>query len=276
VTAEGTRTWVQEAGPTDGPPVVLIHGFGGSTFSWRDTLPALGAAGYRAVALDLRGFGLSDKVLAADFSHPSQARFTTAVMDALGIGSAVVVGHSMGANVAAHLAVMSPDRVDGLVLVDGATGPEPGGGPGGPVAGALLALPPAQRLAQHLLRRIATPDRVAGILRSAYLDPAVVTAEVEAGYLAPQRLADWDTALIGIIRDAGANALGERFATIAAPTRIIWGAEDPWIPLARGEALRDALPASELVVIPNSGHLPFEEQPEAFLDALLPFLEAST
>jgi pimeloyl-ACP methyl ester carboxylesterase len=276
VTADGTRTWVQEAGPTDGPAIVFLHGFGGSTFSWRDTLPAVAAAGYRAVALDLRGFGLSDKTLDADYGHPAQARFTLAVMDELGIDRAVIVGHSMGGNVAAHLALDAPDRVRGLVLVDAATGPDATGGPGGPIVGALLELPPAQRLAQHLLRRLATPDRVADILRSAYLDPSAVTAETEAGYLVPQRLPDWDLALIGIIRDGGANAIGDRFATIVASTLIIWGDRDPWIPLSTGEAIRRALPASEMVVIANSGHLPFEEQPDAFIDALIPFLESTS
>jgi pimeloyl-ACP methyl ester carboxylesterase len=88
--------------------VILLHGFGGSTFSWRLTLPALADAGYSAVALDLRGFGLSDKDGGADHGHAAQARYVAALMDELAIQDAVVVGHSMGGNVAAHLAVHAP------------------------------------------------------------------------------------------------------------------------------------------------------------------------
>jgi pimeloyl-ACP methyl ester carboxylesterase len=274
VTADGTRTWVQDAGRSDDPAVVLLHGFGGSTFSWRLTLPALAEAGYRAVATDLRGFGLSDKDGRADHGHAAQARFVAAVMDQLAIGDAVVVGHSMGGNVAAHLALDAPGRVRGLVLVDAATGPAAAGGGGGPLAGVLLAIPPIQRWARHAVRTVATPEQVTQTLRSAYLEPdRVATPEVIEGYLVPQRLPDWDLALLAIVRDGGGNALDDRFSAIDVPTLVVWGEQDDWIPLASGEAIHAALSTSELQVIPNSGHLPFEEQPDSFMAARLPFLE---
>ena len=90
LTVGGVRTFVQESGPTDGPVVVLVHGFGGSTFNWRYTLPALAEAGYRAVALDLKGFGLSDKAFDEDDSHLAQADFVAEVMTALDIQSATI------------------------------------------------------------------------------------------------------------------------------------------------------------------------------------------
>jgi pimeloyl-ACP methyl ester carboxylesterase len=110
------HTFVQESGPTDGPAVVLVHGFGGSTFNWRYTLPALAEAGYRAVALDLMGFGLSDKSFDQDDSHAAQADFVADVMTALDIQRATLVGHSMGGNVIAHFALKYPERVEGLVF----------------------------------------------------------------------------------------------------------------------------------------------------------------
>jgi pimeloyl-ACP methyl ester carboxylesterase len=274
LTVDGTRTWIQESGPPAGPAVVFLHGFGGSTFSWRETLEPVGEAGFHAIALDLRGFGLSDKRIDADYGHRAQAWFVLAAMDELDLDAAVVVGHSMGGNVAAHMALEAPERVRGLVLVDAATGPDgAGGGPGGPLLSAALHLPPVQRLARVVLRHTATPERVSALLRSAYLDPAAVTPDVEAGYLVPQRLADWDLALIGIVRDGGGNALADRFSTIATPTLVIWGDQDPWIPPSAGEEIRDALTDARLAIVADSGHLPFEEQPQAFLAALLPYLE---
>ena len=130
VTVGGLRTFVQEAGPADWPPVLLIHGFGGSTFNWRLTLPALADAGYRAIALDLKGFGLADKSFDQDYSHAAQADFAVEAMTALGVERATLVGHSMGGSVIAHLALKYPERVDGLVFAAAAvmTGDE-GAGP---------------------------------------------------------------------------------------------------------------------------------------------------
>ncbi len=92
VSVDGVRTFVERAGPAGAPTVLLIHGFGGSTFSWRETLPALAAAGYDAVALDLKGFGLADKRLEEDYSHAAQADFIAQVMTQLDIEQGVMDG----------------------------------------------------------------------------------------------------------------------------------------------------------------------------------------
>lgn len=277
-TIDGSRTAVLEAGPKEGPVVVLVHGFGGSTFSWRQTVPALAAAGYHAVAVDLVNFGLADKSWEADTSHAAQARRVLAVMDALGIRRAAVVGHSMGGSVALHLATAARDRVGVLVLVDAAYREPGAGGPlaaaGQGMAGALLALPPVRQVARQAMRRLLPEDRLVEILRSAYLDPAMVTPQVAAGYGAQVRTVDWDLALLAVSRDQGRNALPVALAAVAVPTQVIWGRQDSWIPLESGEALAASIPGARLDVIDRSGHLPFEEQPAAFMAVLLPFLEA--
>ncbi len=278
VTVDGERTAVVEAGPPDGPSVVLIHGFGGSTFSWRLTIPALAAAGYHAVALDLVDFGLSDKRWDVDTSHAAQARFVVAVMDRLGVDRAVIVGHSMGANVAVRIAMDDPGRVAGLVLVDAAViapGITPPGGSGGPlasIAGSALRFPPFLQVARQLVRRAMTEDRVVAILRSAYADPASVAPDVVDGYLAQVRTRDWDLALLAVGRDGGRNELPAPLSSITLPSLVIWGERDPWIPRTTGEAIRDAIPGAVWSAIPGAGHLPFEERPDAFMAALLPFL----
>jgi pimeloyl-ACP methyl ester carboxylesterase len=265
---------VEEAGPAGGPAVVLVHGLGGSTFSWRATLPALGAAGYRAVAIDLNGFGLADKRFEADYSHPAQAAFVADVMTALDIQRATLIGHSMGGSVVLHFARLLPDRVDGIVLVDaavlGVNLGDPTGGLGS--LGRLVNLPPIRRLGQLALRVLMTPERVTEVLRSAYADPAFVTPAVVEGYLRPQQVRDWDLALLAIVRDSGRNALDAPLAGITAPLLIAWGRADTWVPLAAGERLRAALPQSEWAVFPGAGHLPMEEQADAFNERLLAFL----
>ena len=274
VTAAGTTTFVREVGPASGPAVVLIHGFGGSTFSWRYTLPALADAGYHAVALDLRGFGLSEKQFEADHSHAAQAEFVAAVLDELGLERVVLVGHSMGGNVAAHVALRYPQRVARLALVDGAVVQEGQPARGGGLLGALIDFAPARRWMRIGGRLYYTEGRARAILNSAVADPASVTPEMVAGYHDVSQVRDWDLALLAIMRDAGHNALPQPLSAIEAPTLLIWGAEDTWVPLPAGEALHEALPGSQLVVLPAAGHLPMEEEPAPFNEALLEFLAA--
>ncbi len=276
VPGEAGRTAVMEAGAPGAPAVVLIHGFGGSTFSWRLTVPALAAAGYRVVALDLLDFGLSEKRWDTDTSHAAQARHVLAVMDALGIRRAVVAGHSMGGSVALHVAMAAPERVAALVLVDAAAR-EPGeggalAGVGQALASGALQLPPVQQVARQAIRRLISPDALVDLLRSAYADPAFVTPAVAVGYQAQARTRDWDLALLAVSRDQGGNALPRALNSLTVPTQVIWGRVDPWIPLARGEALAAAIPGARLDVIDGAGHLPFEERAEAFMAVILPFL----
>ncbi len=276
LTVNGVRTFIREAGPADGPPVVLVHGFGGLTYTWRATLPALAAAGYRALALDLKGFGLSEKSFSQDYSHAAQADFVMATMSAVGIERAVLVGHSMGGSVIGHAALRHPERVTALVFVAGAVreAGQAEGGSGLPLAlGALVECPPFQRWGQLLLRSQLTRERLAQTQLSAYYVKNVVTPEVEEAYLGILQLKDWDLALLGVLRDSGRNGLPEPMSALTAPTLILWGEQDTWVPLERGKALHAALPQSRLIVFPNVGHLPMEEAPTEFNAALVGFLE---
>ena len=99
VSVEGRRTVVATAGSSSDPALVLIHGFGGSTFGWRHVMEPLAASGWYVVALDLPGFGLAEKGWGGAYDHASHARFVLAAMDQMQINQAVLAGHSMGGNV---------------------------------------------------------------------------------------------------------------------------------------------------------------------------------
>jgi pimeloyl-ACP methyl ester carboxylesterase len=269
----GTPTYLEVSGPAAGPAVVLVHGFGGSTYSWRYTRPALAAAGYRVLALDLRGFGLSAKTFEGDHTHVAQARLVLAAMDAEGIDDAVLVGHSMGASVVAHAALLAPERARALVLVDAAIGAGADAERSSPAAGVILGIPPVQRLARIAIRT-AFGGAAPALLRSAYADPAFPTDADVAAYGEAQQLPDWDLALLAITRDAQRNALPAPVAALGrVPVLVAWGARDPWIPLSRGEVLRDAIPGARWLLVPGAGHLPMEEGRDAFERGLLAFLE---
>jgi pimeloyl-ACP methyl ester carboxylesterase len=256
----GTRVHYVEAGRGD--PVVLVHGLGGSTFSFRYTVPEL-AQRHRVVAIDLRGFGYTERPEDADYSLSGQATLVQQAMGRLGIVRAAVVGHSMGGSVAMRLALQYPERVSRLVLVDAATDHEMRRGAR---TGRLLRpLQPILALAtrNQAFRRFA--------LRSVVHDPAFVTPEVIDGYFRPLRMNGTMRAFasLGAQRRRDAPLDPER---IRQRTLVLWGEHDRLIPLARGEELARRIPNAQLEVIPGAAHLPLEEQPELSNKALEEFL----
>lgn len=273
VTVEGETLYTVHA-PADGPAIVLVHGFGGSTVTWRETLPALAAAGYDAYALDLRGFGLSDKGLGADYHPSAQARRILAWMDTVGLQRAILVGHSMGGNVTAYAALMAPERVSALVLVDAAILSQgQAWGVPGPLIDGLIDVPFLRRWAQIALRR-AAPDLLADLLRDAAYRDEALTPGLLSGYERALRTPGWELALLGMLRDRDRGAAPVR--ELQMPTLIVWGAEDRWVLPSEGERLETLIPDAQRVDIAGAGHLPMHEAPEAFQDALLGFLERVT
>ncbi|MBZ4017687.1 alpha/beta fold hydrolase [Streptomyces purpurogeneiscleroticus] len=116
VRTPGGRIHLVEQGT--GPLVLFVHGFPESWYSWRHQLPALAAAGFRAVAVDVRGYGRSSAPAAVDaYRMLDHVEDTAAVIEALGAGSAVVVGHDWGSSIAAHTALLRPDLVTAVGLL---------------------------------------------------------------------------------------------------------------------------------------------------------------
>lgn len=269
LTIAGTRTFLVEEGPKDGPAVVLVHGFGGSTFSWRKNVGPIATAGFHVVAFDLPGFGLSDKKWDADYSHPAAADFVVAAMTELEIRRAALVGHSLGGNIVAHVAERHPEVVERLVFVAPVffEGKAPGAGRW------LLRFPPVRRWAQIIVRRQLKPPGSGRTLRTGFGDPSLVTKEVIEGYAAPRRMKDWELALLGMARDTSKSVLARSLKEIRVPVLIVWGDRDTWVPIARGEPLRKELPQAEWFVLPGAGHLVLEERPDDFVARLIEFLK---
>lgn len=278
VTVEGRRTVVATAGRSSDPALILVHGFGGSTFGWRHVMEPLAASGWYVVAFDLPGFGLAEKGWGQSYAHESQAGFLLAVMDQMNIQEAVIAGHSMGGNVVSWVAALAPERVRGLALIDAAiVSPSI---TRNTAAATALSLPPLRRATRILIRSAFTEATFGELLGSAFAVKSAATPATIRGYAAASRLPEWDAALLGIIRDASANMLPSSIGEIVdrpgtpIPTLILWGTDDSWVPLSAGESLRDALPAATYVVLPGLGHVPFEEDPEAFTQAMQEWLAA--
>lgn len=261
-TIDGTRLRVIDSGR--GTPVVLIHGIGASMYSWRYQLPVLSAAGYRVIAFDNRGFGFSDKP-AHGYGNAAYAHLVTSLLDSLGVASAVLVGHSMGGAIAAEVALASPDRVRGLVLVGS--------------AGYGIRIPGALKVARWpFLGAVAMAFRgrwITGrILRSTFAEPSKVTEADVDQYYAPVAESDYGRALRGILREFRFDTLANGRATrVQAPTLILWGDADRWISLGDGARFAHELPRSELVLIAHAGHNAQEEAPDQVNRLLLDYLK---
>lgn len=242
--------------PAPGPRLVLIHGFGTANTSWAAVAPRFARAGYDTYALDLGGFGLSSKRWDAGYGHPDQADLVAAWMQHLGLDTATIIGHSMGGNVAAHLALRHPQRVERLVLEAPAILSGLEATPRHMAT--LLHVPPLRWAARLAVRRIV---RQSDLSRFEATNPQVLRV---------LHTADWDQALLAAARDSWANRLSpEQFRAITAPTLLLWGADDTTIPVADSLRLQLLLPQAQVVTMPGLGHLPHEEAPERFAELVL-------
>jgi len=251
--------------------VVFIHGFGGSTFSWRHNAPFFASQGYRVVSLDMKGFGLSDKDFALDYSHPAQARLIVEVLARLGVDQAYFVGHSMGTSVMLHFAHLYPEKVIGLISVSGAVNVDEGT----VYPTALLNFGPFRRIGEVFLTRYVTKERVGQLLGSASHQD-IVTAEVVDGYYNRLVIGNWAQSLLAMTRDMSKNTIIFALEDFEFPTLILWGEHDTWVARISINQWKDEIPSAEFHAIPETGHMPMEENPELFNNMVLAFLESHT
>jgi pimeloyl-ACP methyl ester carboxylesterase len=241
-----------------GGAVILVHGFGGHTFSFRGIIPAL-SADYRVVAVDLIGFGYSERPENADYSLTAQAQRVLALMDYLKIDRAAAIGHSMGGEVVMRMAAVAPDRIARLVLA-------------GSVSGDRLPSLPVTPLIKPFLPATVRLTGSLMLSRTVY-DPDFITPEVREGYLAPKRVKGSMNALYQILRD-GRKDRRIDYSKINQPTLVLWAAGERIVPKIALNRIREHLPQAEVVTIQDAGHLLLEEQPEACLTAIREFLAA--
>lgn len=282
------RLHLQEWGrPTD-PALLLTHGTGAWSGTWFGLPDALAAAGWRVVAVDLPPFGLSttpDDGRTVDYSRAAQARRLLALARTLG-PDLTLVGHSFGAGPALEAAVAAAADSSGvvlrrLVLVDPALGLGPGGEPpqceAGAGPGALLA---SRSLRTTLVGATATwPGLTGPLLRQFVHRRDAVTDALLPAYRLPfartafsQRLGDWAAAFAQASCEPAESLRPERLTAWAArglPVALVWGEEDRITPLAQGHALQRWMPGATLAVLPDVGHIPHIESPEAFATALI-------
>lgn len=256
VEIDGYRVHYVEAG--SGPAIVLVHGLGGCTYNFREQMAALSQA-HRVVAVDLKGFGYSERGTATDLSATGQVRMLRSFIDALGIGRAAFVGHSMGGGIVQRFAAAYPDAVDALVLAA------------------------SVRAGQHFDRRLPgfverplmrfmahqVAPRTLGFAYGGGAPDATVREET----LRPLRLRGTVDGFLRMGRDRRSDPPVD-VGRIRQPVLLLWGDHDRVVPLRVARQVREDLPQARLVVIHGAGHMLFEERPRDCNAAVIDFLQA--
>lgn len=246
------------------PQLMLIHGFANSLQSWRATAPLL-ANCCDVVAVDMLGFGLSDKPENADYHNRAQAERVIAAAHALGLEHPVYVGHSLGGAIALQAAVFDP-ATRGLVLMN------PGIINTGVPKIVQLSVPPLPRLSA---RMFGSRSFRADFLRKSYVNPAIVTDAVVDDLMQGARSEGYATGMTSMMKQYREGEEIALAARVTVPTLILWGDQDRNKPLSEADQLQAMLPGSKLVHFPGAGHYVHEEAAAGVAQAMQDWLAAS-
>lgn len=249
---------------------VLLHGSNFNAYTWNDVIDFFGEYG-RVVAYDQIPYGLSEKLVEGDWTEDNPYSSTAAVeqlfsfLDALEIDNAVLVGNSYGANLAVQAVLAKPERIDGLILVDAAVYVQE------QMPAWLMNSPQMQHVGPLFARQLGQSE---AFINQTYSDPEKISEERMRLTTIQTQVTDWDIAYWEYLKVWGADAPDyvSMLSEIQQPTLVISGDNDHVVPLADSERLNAKLPNSELIVLANCGHVPQEECPASFEDAIAAWL----
>jgi len=251
---------------------ILLHGFGASVFSWREVMDDFAARG-RVIAYDRPAFGLTERPMPETWTQNpygmgANVELLRGLMDSLQVKKATLVGNSAGGGVAVAFALKYPARVEALILVD----PGVGGGRGLQFpewALPLMRTPQMRHLAPLMVRDIAESGNET--IARAWSDSSKLTEDVFEGYRKPLQVKNWDRALYELTFAPPYAELRPQLPNLKVKTVIIGGEDDRIIRPWYFQAIAEEIPAP-LVLLPNCGHVPHEECPDAFMQAVVQYL----
>lgn len=262
-------------GTANTPPLfVLLHGFGASSFSWRDVVDPLSRLGH-VVAYDRTGFGFSERPTSWEGGNPygsiTQCEVLAEVIGRYRAGDSdvVLVGHSAGGTLALDCVIHEEVAASHLVLI--APAALSGGGPSG--IGLVQFVPPLDRLGPLLVQGISESGNQ--ILFDSVVDQSMLTNDVLAGYRAPLEVAGWERGLWEFTLSPRREVTERSLASIELPALVITGDSDGIVPPEDSRTIAEALPDASLVVFEAVGHLPQEEDPVQTLEAIERFFGAT-
>ena len=269
VRANDVDLYIQEFGDPAAAPLVLTHGTGAWSGTWDQNVQGMVNAGYRVIAIDLPPFGFTSKPALRDYSRDAQARRIIGLVDSLKLGPVTLLGHSYGGGPAAEAAMLAPDRVRHLILVDAAIGllENPASDAQG-IAKALLNIKPLRTavvatlftqplLSEFWLRKFVARKEVVTKARAAIYQEPFVVKDFSAG------LGDW-AEQFAFENGKSLSETSNGFRNLSVPLTLLWGNVDTITPLPQARAIEKLVPGSKLVVLEGVGHIPQIENPALF------------
>ena len=254
-----------------GSPILLVHGFGTCAFLWREVGPELASANRTAFAVDLFGYGESDRPFDAQFGIASQSDYLDHALTALRLSKATIVGVDLGAAVAMHLAYSRPERVERLVLVN-------------PIAFDEIPADDIKTLQRNTARFAIRVSRgllgaaplVRELLERSVAGPDKMPERLVARYMAPYVGQEGLNHLLTLARAVDGEDMADiELGQLDCPTLIVWGDQDRFLSPKMADRLADTIPGSRLVRLPGTGRLVPEEAPETLANMILEFVGAA-
>lgn len=236
----------------DKPPVLLIHGFVSSTYTFNRLVPLL-AENFSVIAIDLPGFGRSEKSKTFVYSYKNYARLVIRCLEYFGVDDVKIVGHSMGGQIALNVAKLIPEKVKNLFLL-GCSGYLKS-------ANRFLVYSSYLPLFRLYVRRTINNQRVIDNLRNVFHNHTYITEEHVREFERPLKDKNFPICLIRLLRHREGDLSSIELKKINTPTLLIWGEDDKVVPLHVGKQLARDLPNAELVTFKETGHLISEERP---------------
>ena len=267
----GLTVHLRDEGRRDGVPLVLLHGSNASLHTWEPWVARLRGR-TRIVTFDLPAHGMTGPAPDGQYTQAAYARVLDAVVHKLGLTRFVLGGNSMGGGVAARYAADHPGRIVGLILVDASGAAYPRGEGDTPVLLKLVRLPVIRDVAASITPR----SLIAASLDGAVAVKAVVTPAMVDRYWELLRYPGNRVATIERFAQGYQPVPQGDLARITAPTLILWGREDRFIPVAAATWFSAALPHSHTIIYDGVGHLPMEETPDRSAADVAAFLVKAT
>jgi pimeloyl-ACP methyl ester carboxylesterase len=257
---------------------LLIHGFGASIGHWRHNIPVLSAAGYSVFALDLLGFGGSDKP-ALDYSLEMWAELIQDFWQAHIQRPTIFIGNSIGALLSLTLVVRSPHLAAGGILLNCAGGLNHRPQELNPllrlIMGSFTYLVRSPITGSFIFNQVRQKERIRNTLSQVYCNPEAITDELVEILYRPSCDPGAQRVFASILSAPAGTPPEELLPRLSRPLLVLWGESDPWTPIGRGQAFEQYVPKDsdyQFVSLPNTGHCPHDERPETVNSLILEWL----
>lgn len=264
----GMQVHFRDEGPKEDPvPIILLHGTSASLHTWNGWTEVL-AEHHRVLRFDMQGFGLTGPHPDAKYRIEDYAETLIKLMDAMGIDSAIVAGNSLGGYVAWSAAVLYPERIAKLVLVDASGYPFKSNSV--PIAFRIYSSP----ILKYLFKNIMPRSVIRSSIENVYGNPDKITEDLVDRYFELNTRAGNREALAKRFVQTKAGSLANRVSELTQETLIMWGEQDGLIPISVGHRFHQEIPNSQFISFSDLGHVPHEEDSQITVNAVEQFLHS--